>query len=125
MFVADGQQLWNVAIWQRESARFAIRAMLRTNLGSRCLNAHFVSVVLEKYVSHLLSEQLLISRPFRSLIVFDNAMDRPKIIEMETERKLYIDCYCKLWWLPLNDFHGIVQDMGDLLLCAGMGNFDK
>ena len=49
---------------------FVEQAMLQTSLGSPHPNAHLVLVVLEKYISHLLSEQLSISRPFHSLIVF-------------------------------------------------------
>ena len=60
--------------------------MLRTNLGSRCLNTHFVLMALEKYMSH--------SRFHFRFVFFDNAMDRPTIVEMEMERKLFIDRYC-------------------------------
>ena len=83
-----------------ESPRFSERveqATLQTILGSLYLNTHFVSVALEKYVSHLLLERSSISRPFRPLIVFYNATYRPTIVETETERKLFIDCYCRVY----------------------------
>ena len=43
-------------------------------------------------------------------------MDRPTIVEMETECKLYIDRYCKLW---LNDFMALYKIWEMLLLRAG------
>ena len=38
---------------------------------------------------------VLISRLFRSVVVFDNAIDRPTIIEMETKRKLFLTATSK------------------------------
>ena len=70
------------------------QARLWTSLGNQCLKAHVASVALAKYVSHLPLEQSSTSYPFRSAIVFGNAMHRSTIVGRETERKPFIDHYC-------------------------------
>ena len=60
-------------------------------------------MVLTKYVSHLPLKQSSTLRPYRSAIISGNATDCSKIVEkeMETERKLFIDQYCRIHTYPL------------------------